>query len=400
MEIPSIGRPYSITAKPIGAKCNLRCKYCYYLEKKDLYPASNSQMSDELLEKFIKEYIESQPVSDVVFVWHGGESLLRPVSFYKKVLKLQSQYRGGKNIINTLQTNGTLLNREWCEFFSSNGWLIGLSIDGPEFIHDAFRKTQNMKGTFKSVMEGIERLNKHKVEWNILATVNSLNGDYPVETYKFFKSLGTPFIQFTPVVERYESNGKLLSGKDEGIVVADFSVNPKQWGHYLISMYDEWVKQDVGTVFVQLFDSTLANWMGMTPGVCTMARTCGNAPAIEFNGDVYSCDHFVFPQYYLGNLKKRSLVEMVLDPRQQRFGFDKSQTLPAQCKKCEYLFACNGECPRNRFVVTADGDPGLNYLCEGYKMFFKHVASDMEFMCRELENKRPPANIMKVKNFN
>ena len=384
MEIPSIGRPYSITAKPIGAKCNLRCKYCYYLEKKDLYPATNSQMSDELLEKFIKEYIESQPVTDVVFVWHGGESLLRPVSFYKKVLKLQSQYRGGKNIINTLQTNGTLLNREWCEFFSSNGWLIGLSIDGPEFIHDTFRKTQNMKGTFRTVMEGIERLNKHKVEWNILATVNALNGDYPVETYRFLKNLGTPFIQFTPVVERYEANGKLLSGQDKGMVVADFSVNPVQWGNFLIGMYDEWVKQDVGQVFVQMFDSTLANWMGVTPGVCTMARTCGNAPAIEFNGDVYSCDHFVFPQYYLGNLKNKSLVEMMLDPRQQRFGFDKAQTLPNKCKQCEYLFACNGECPRNRFMTTEDGEPGLNYLCEGYKSFFQHVADDMEFMCREL----------------
>lgn len=400
MEIQSIGRQFGITAKPIGAKCNLRCEYCYYLEKKNLYPVGSSQMSDELLERFIKEYIEAQPVSDVVFVWHGGESLLRPLPFYKKVLKLQKQYGKGKNIINTLQTNATLLNSEWCEFFKANDWLIGVSIDGPEFIHNRFRKNMNMKGSFGEVMKGIERLNKHGVEWNVLATVNSLNVNYPVETYNFLKSLGTRFIQFTPVVERFEESGKLLSGSDNGIKVAEFSVTPEKWGDFLCKLYDEWVKNDVGEIFVQLFDATLANWMGVTPGVCTMARTCGNALAIEYNGDVYSCDHFVFPKYKLGNLKDKHLVEMVMDEKQQKFGFDKAQSLPSRCKQCEYLFACNGECPRNRFMVTPEGESGWNYLCAGYKKFFEYVADDMDFMCNELENERPPSNIMKLKKIN
>lgn len=395
MEIPTLGRPFNITTKTVGSSCNLRCKYCYYLEKGSYYKNKVTPMMDSrTLEVFIRDYIAAQPTTDVVFVWHGGEPLLRPIAFYENVIKLQMKYGRGHNIANSIQTNGTLLNNDWSAFFRDKGWLVGLSIDGPQEIHDKFRKDRNGKSSFDKVMAGIESLNKNGVEWNILATVNSENSEKPVETYRFLKSLGTRFLQFTPVVERYRNDGFLCTRGDSEKSVAEFSVSPEKWGDFLIGMFDDWVKKDVGEIFVQTFDATLANWVGVQSPVCTMARTCGNALAVEFNGDVYSCDHFVFPQYKLGNIHKKPLIEMVLDPRQQKFGFDKSTTLPGKCKECQYLFACNGECPRNRFLTTTNGEPNLNYLCEGYYKFFNHVRPYMDFMANELSNERPPANVM------
>ena len=386
--------------KPVGAVCNLACKYCYYLEKTNLYKDNKSKyvMSDSLLEKFIKEYINSQTMPQVLFTWHGGETLMRPLSFYQKVIELQKKYANGRTIDNCIQTNGTLLNDEWCEFFHNNHWLVGVSIDGPQDFHDEYRKNKQGKPSFVKVMQGIKLLKKHQVEWDAMAVVNDYNADYPLEFYHFFKDLECHYIQFTPIVERIHlnSDGRYLANvlqKEEKL--ADFSVTPEQWGNFLCTLFDEWVKNDVGKYFIQIFDATLANWMGTQPGVCTMAPTCGHAGVMEFNGDVYACDHFVFPEFKLGNIYEKSLIEMMYGDKQSRFGLQKRDALPAQCKACKYLFACNGECPKNRFLTTEDGEFGLNYLCKGYYQFFDHIAPYMDFMKKELLAERAPANVMK-----
>lgn len=394
-------RPLYIMTKPVGAICNLACDYCYYLEKSKLYQESPKHiMSDELLEKFIKEYIESQTMPQVLFTWHGGETLMRPLSFYQKAMELQRKYARGRTIDNCIQTNGTLLNDEWCRFFHDNNWLVGVSIDGPQEFHDEYRKNKQGKPSFMKVMQGINLLNKHRVEWNALAVVNDFNADYPLDFYHFFKEIGCRYIQFTPIVERIfrHDDGRHLAAVEEGNneKLADFSVTPEQWGNFLCTIFDEWVKNDVGEYFIQLFDATLANWVGEQPGVCSLAKTCGHAGVMEFNGDVYSCDHFVFPQYKLGNVYSKTLVEMMYSDKQQQFGRNKFDSLPSQCKECQYLFACNGECPKNRFCKTASGEPGLNYLCKGYYQYFDHVAPYMDFMKKELLAERAPANIMEA----
>ncbi len=394
-------RPLYIMTKPVGAICNLACDYCYYLEKSKLYQENPKHiMSDELLEKFIKEYIESQTMPQVLFTWHGGETLMRPLSFYQKVMELQRKYARGRTIDNCIQTNGTLLNDEWCRFFHDNNWLVGVSIDGPQEFHDEYRKNKQGKPSFMKVMQGINLLNKHRVEWNALAVVNDFNADYPLDFYHFFKEIGCRYIQFTPIVERIfrHDDGRHLAAVEEGNneKLADFSVTPEQWGNFLCTIFDEWVKNDVGEYFIQLFDATLANWVGEQPGVCSLAKTCGHAGVMEFNGDVYSCDHFVFPQYKLGNIYSKTLVEMMYSDKQQQFGRNKFDSLPSQCKECQYLFACNGECPKNRFCKTASGEPGLNYLCKGYYQYFDHVAPYMDFMKKELLAERAPANIMEA----
>lgn len=398
--IAPFAKPLYIMTKAIGAVCNLACDYCYYLEKTNLYKdISKHVMSDELLEKFIKEYIGSQTMNDVLFTWHGGETLMRPLSFYKRAVELQKQYANGKHIDNCIQTNGTLLTDEWCRFFKENNWLVGISIDGPQEFHDEYRKNRQGRPSFVKVMHGIELLKKHCVEWNAMAVVNDYNADYPLDFYNFFKKIGCKYIQFAPIVERIvpHTDGRhLASPMDKEEKLADFSVSPEQWGNFLCAIFDEWVKKDVGEIFVQIFDSTLANWMGVQPGVCSMAETCGHAGVMEFNGDVYSCDHYVFPEYKLGNIYKNSLIEMMYSERQQEFGLMKKKSLPQQCKDCEFLFACNGDCPKNRFAKTKDGEPGLNYLCSGYYKFFKHVAPYMDFMKKELLAQRPPANIMEA----
>ncbi len=394
-------RPLYVMLKPVGARCNLCCDYCYYLEKSKLYQDDPRHvMSDGLLEKFIREYIQSQTMPNVLFTWHGGETMMRPLAFYRKAVELQRKYAGGRTVDNCIQTNGTLLTEEWCRFLHDNSWLVGLSVDGPQQFHDEYRRDRQGKPSFVKVMRGIELLNKHRVEWNAMAVVNDYNADYPLEFYHFFKQIGCRYIQFAPIVERIQehTDGRHLAAVDEGGTerLADFSVTPEQWGHFLCAIFDEWVRQDVGQYYIQLFDATLANWVGEQPGICTLAETCGYAGVMEFNGDVYACDHFVFPQYKLGNLHTQTLVEMMYGERQQQFGRAKRDSLPSQCKACPYLFACHGECPKNRFCRTADGEPGLNYLCRGYYRFFEHVAPYMDFMKRELLAQRPPANVMEA----
>ena len=389
--------PMYIMVKPVGSACNLRCDYCYYLEKQHLYANEGRQMlSDELLERFIREYIESQTTPEVLFTWHGGEPLVRPLAFYEKVVRLQQRYARSRRIANSLQTNGTLINDDWARFFHDQGWLIGVSLDGPEAYHDAFRRTRGGGPSFRNVIRGIDILNRHAVEWNALAVANRLNGDHPLSFYRFFKNIGCRYIQVTPVVERlahHDDGRQLASLVDEG-QLAPFSIRPKQWGNFLCTIFDEWVRHDVSMFFFNIFDATLANWVGVAPGLCTMAKHCGHAGVMEHNGDVYSCDHFVFPEYKLGNIHEQSLVEMMYSERQRRFGRAKADSLPTQCRECQWLNACHGECPRNRFIRTANGEPGLNYLCEGYRQYFSHVAPYMDVMKRLLGEKRPPAEIM------
>ena len=391
--------PLYLLAKPAGSRCNLACKYCYYLEKSLLFEKHSPQvMDDALLEKFIHDYIGAQTTQEVLFTWHGGEPLMRPLQFYKKAVALQRKYAAGRRIDNCLQTNGTLLTDEWCRFFKEQGWLVGVSVDGTQEMHDAYRRAKGGGPSHHKVMQGIRLLQKHGVEWNALAVVNDFNADQPKEFYHFFKEIGCRFIQFTPIVERLlpHADGRQLAAvEEEGTGgMMPFSVSPEQWGDFLIGIFDEWVKEDVGEYFVQLFDATLANWMGVQPGICTLARTCGHAGAIERNGDVFACDHFVFPQYRLGNLREKSLVEMMYSPKQREFGRAKQTALPRQCRECRWLFACNGECPKNRFARTADGEKGLNFLCNGYRRFFEHVAPYMDWMKRELMANRPPAGIV------
>ena len=397
--IMPFARPLYVMVKSVGSVCNLSCDYCYYLEKSKLYKeAKNHVMSEELLDKFIEEYIQSQTMPQVMFTWHGGEPLMRPISFYKKAIDLQKKYAQGRTIDNCIQTNGTLLTDEWCRFFKENNFLVGVSIDGPQEFHDEYRKNKQGQPSFAKVMKGIELLKKHGVEYNAMAVVNDFNADYPLDFYHFFKEIDCHYIQFTPIVERLSnrSDGLSLSSpvQQEKADLAEFSISPEQWGNFLCAIFDEWVREDVGNYYIQLFDSTLANWIGEQPGVCTMAKNCGHAGVMEYNGDVYSCDHFVFPEYKLGNLYTNTLVEMMYSDKQTQFGEAKSKTLPSQCKECEFLFACNGECPKNRFAFTSTAEPGLNYLCKGYYKFFKHVAPYMDFMKKELMNERSPANVM------
>ena len=397
--INPFSRPLYVMLKPVGAACNLRCHYCYYLEKACLYKDSSKRvLSEEMLDQFTKEYIEAQTMNDVLFTWHGGEPLMRPLSFYRKALELQNKYGRGRNISNVIQTNGTLLTDEWCRFLHENNWLVGVSIDGPQEFHDEYRRTASGGPSWAKVMRGIQLLNKHHVEWNAMAVVNDFNADYPLDFYHFFKEMGCRFIQITPVVERMvnHADGRHLATltDDATAPVTDFSVTPEQWGRFLCAIFDEWVRNDVGQTYVELFDCILANWVGVTPGICVYAKECGHAGIMEFNGDVYSCDHFVFPEYRLGNIREKTITEMLYSEQQQQFSRLKSQALPKECKECEWEFACHGECPRTRFIKDVYGNPGKNYLCEGYRMFFRHIAPYMDFMKKEYMNQRPPSNVM------
>lgn len=400
-------RPLYVMAKPAGSLCNLRCEYCYYLEKQYLYKDSAQSagarfnMSDATLEEYIKQYLAAQPTPQAMFTWHGGEPLMRPLSFYKRVMELQKKHGAGMLIDNCIQTNGTLLTDEACRFFHDNGWLVGLSVDGPQKFHDEYRRTAQKGPSFRRVMQGIELLKRHNVEWNAMAVVNDYNADFPLEFYDFFRRIECKFIQFTPIVERIynHSDGRHLASAADGTAVTElaaFSVDPEQWGKFLCEIFDQWVRNDVGEYFIQIFDSTLARWVGQEPSVCTMGETCGHAAVMEFNGDVYACDHFVFPEYKLGNIHERGIVEMVTSEKQVKFGMSKRSDLPSQCRKCRFTHICNGECPKNRFATTAEGEPGLNYLCKGYHKFFTHVAPYMDFMKDRLAAGEAPATIMAV----
>jgi len=396
---------FHVMAKPIGPICNLDCQYCFYLEKESLYPKAGPQverwaMRDDVLESYIRQFIEAQDAAAVSFAWQGGEPTLLGVDYFRRVVELEKRYANGKRIANAFQTNGVLLDDAWAEFFSENGFLIGISIDGPGQLHDAYRVDKGGQPTFDRVMRGIEVLKRHEVEFNTLTTVHRANGDAPLEVYRFLKANGSGFMQFIPIVERIahdvtKEGLRLISPDFSGQAkVAPWSVEARQFGRFLCAIFDEWVRKDVARRYVQLFDVCLEMWAGREASLCVFRRTCGDALAVEHGGDLYSCDHFVYPENRLGNIMESPLAGLAGSEQQRRFGEAKETTLPRYCRECDVRFACNGECPKHRFAKTPDGEAGLNYLCAGYKMFFNHVDPYMRFMAQELAAKRPPANVM------
>ena len=386
---------FQVLAKPTGATCNLDCQYCYFLSKELLYPGSSFRMTDELLQAYIKQTIESQNGPEVAVAWQGGEPTLMGLAFFRRSIELEKKYqRPGTTITNTIQTNGTLINEDWCSFFKANHFLVGLSIDGPKELHDFYRVDKGGHGTFDRVVRAAKLMQRFDVDFNILTTVNAHNANYPLEVYKFLRDeLKVKFIQFIPIVEH-----ETQSGLQEGDEVTSRSITAEQWGHFLITVFDEWVRHDVGEVFVQMFDSALASWYGVNPGLCIFSEKCGNALALEHNGDLYSCDHFVDPDYLLGNILNDPLAELVTSQKQQKFGDDKYDTLPDYCLRCKVRFACNGECPKNRFIKTPAGQAGLNYLCAGYRAFFNHIDQPMRFMALKLRLNQAPSDIVKFYN--
>ncbi len=396
---------FNIMLKPAGPACNLNCAYCYYLEKQKLYPDKSYRLDEGLLEKFIREYIAAQDVPLVSFVWQGGEPTLLGVDYFRKAVELQNKYAGGKQIENALQTNGTLLTDTFCEFLKENQFLVGLSIDGPRHLHDLYRVNKQGKPSWDSVMQGVELLKKHGVDFNTMSVINRTTAEHPLEVYRFMKQIGSTFMQFLPIVERIavspeENELRLVHQKFTGeAAVSPWSVTPKQYGDFLTAIFDEWVRQDVGRYYVQMFDVTLANWVGASPGLCVFSETCGTAAVMEHNGDVYTCDHYVYPDHFLGNIKEKPVSTLLASTRQAMFGQAKKSQLPAYCRQCDYLYACHGACPKHRILHSPDGEPGLNYLCKGFKQFFSHVKPYMDFMAKELKAKRPPANVMQwIKN--
>ena len=398
MSIPN----FHVLTKPIGPICNLDCKYCFYLEKESLYPqVAKWAMRAEVLESYIRQYIETHDTPEVSFAWQGGEPTLLGLDYFRRVVELQKQYANGKRIANAFQTNGVLLNDAWAEFFQENRFLIGISVDGPRQLHDTYRVDKGGQPSFDRVMRGMEKLKLHNVDFNTLTTVHRANVEAPLEVYRFLKECGSGFMQFIPIVERISNQATgdglhLVSPDFAGSAqVAPWSVGPRQFGRFLCAIFDEWVRQDVGRYFVQLFDVSLEMWAGMEASLCVFRRTCGAALAIEHCGDLYSCDHFVYPANRLGNIMEASLETLVTSEQQRQFGEAKESTLPKYCRECDVRFACNGECPKHRFATTPDGEPGLNYLCPGYKMFFHHIDPYMRFMAAELMAQRAPANVMR-----
>jgi uncharacterized protein len=405
-------RAFHIMTKPTGAICNLDCKYCYFLSKEMMYPGSRFRMADELLDTFIRQYIESQQAPEVTFAWQGGEPTLMGLDFFERVIHYQQKYaRPGMSIYNALQTNGTLLDKAWCRFFKKHNFLVGLSVDGPKELHDTYRVNKGGAGSFIQVMRGWRLLVEHGVEFNILCTVHAGNQDHPLEVYRFFRDeLKTQFIQFIPIVERAtpqllplanigwseQGGGERPLYTQAGEQVTDRSINAQKYGEFLIAVFDEWVRRDVGQIYVQMFDVALGAWLGQPGGLCVFAPTCGQALALEHNGDLFSCDHFVEPDYLLGNIQSDHMLELVSSEKQRQFGLDKRDSLPQYCRQCEVRFACHGGCPKERFIQTPDGEPGLNYLCAGYKAFFNHVDRPMKIMAGLLHRRRPPAEIMAI----
>ncbi|MCB9452461.1 MAG: anaerobic sulfatase maturase [Anaerolineaceae bacterium] len=382
---------FHLMTKPRGAICNLDCQYCYFLSKERLYPDSDFRMSETLLEEYTRQYIAAQRVPEVTFAWQGGEPTLIGLNFYRQAVAYQQKHKKpGMRIYNALQTNGVTLDDDWCQFFTENDFLIGVSLDGPQALHDTYRVDKGGAPTFERVMRGINLLKQHRVEFNILTAVHAANADHPVEIYRFMRDkVKTRFLQFIPIVERDNT-----TGYQEGNAVTERSVTAEQYGQFLIGVFDEWVRHDVGQVYVQIFDVALAAWSGHNPGLCIFEETCGRALALEHNGDVYCCDHFVEPTHRLGNLVDIPLTELVNSERQRTFGLAKRDTLPQYCRECAVRFVCNGGCPKNRIIQTPSGEPGLNYLCAGYKVFFTHIDEPMRFMAAELAQRRAPANVM------
>ena len=394
---------FHVLVKPTGAICNLDCKYCFFLSKEMLYPGSRFRMADDLFETYVRQLLEAHQAPEVTLAWQGGEPTLMGLDFFRRSVELVEKHKKpGQKVQHTIQTNGTTLDDEWCAFFKQHGFLVGISCDGPQPLHDAYRLDKGGAGTFDRVMRGLNLLKAHAVDFNILCTVHAANGDHGLEVYRFFRDdLGAEFLQFIPIVER--TTPELLPLADqgwgdtlqprplyllEGELVTERSVRPDQWGRFLIAVFDEWVRKDVGKVFVQMFDAALGSWVGVGSSLCIFRETCGDALALEHNGDLYSCDHFVEPKYLLGNIQKDHLLELIGSDPQRAFGQAKRDTLPRYCRECEVRFACNGECPRNRFIRTPDGEPGLNYLCAGYKAFFNHIDHPMRLMADLLNQGR------------
>jgi uncharacterized protein len=396
-------KPFHVMTKPTGPICNLDCTYCFYLEKESLYSDSTRwAMNDEVLESFIRQYIEAQPSEVVDFAWQGGEPTLLGVEYFERVVELQDKHAQGKQIHNAFQTNGTLIDEAWASFFARNKFLVGVSIDGPRELHDTYRVDKGNAPTFDRVMRGIHLLRDHGAEFNTLTVVHRKNSVYPLEIYEFLKEIGSGYMQFIPIVER-----KTEQPRADGLVLIDpgfagpakvteWSVEPLAYGRFLSRIFDAWIRSDVGRVFVQHFEVALQNWLGVQASLCIFRPTCGSAMALEHNGDMYSCDHFVYPEYRLGNLMNQSLGEMAQSEEQKRFGQQKKDSLPSMCRSCSVRFACHGECPKHRFAITPDGEPGLNYLCEGYKHFFQHVNPFMRYMAEELRAGRGPASVMEI----
>jgi len=381
---------FHVLVKPTGAICNLDCAYCFFLSKEALYPDSRFRMSDDLVETYVHQLLESHRGPEVAVAWQGGEPTLMGLEFFKRAVACVERHkRAGQTIQHTIQTNGTRLDDEWCAFLKANDFLVGLSADGPCEMHDAYRVDKKGGGTFDSVMRAWDLLRKHKVDVNILCAVHAANQDHPLEVYRFFRdALGAEFMQFIPIVER--------ASEPEGHLVTSRSVDPEAYGRFLIAVFDEWVRRDVGRIFVQHFDSSLANWVKAPGAVCVFTETCGRALALEHNGDLYSCDHFVDPAHKLGNIRDHRMIDLVASPQQIKFGRDKRDALPRACRECKVRFACHGECPKNRFVMTTDGEPGLNYLCAAYKAFFSHIDRPMKIMADLLRRRRFADEVMSI----
>ncbi len=401
-------RAFHVMTKPIGPLCNLDCKYCFYLEKEKLFPSNeNFKMRDDVLESYIRQYIGQQDAPEIGFAWQGGEPTLLGVDYFRKIVALQKKYAAGKAVTNAIQTNGTLLDDDWGAFLAENQFLVGVSIDGPAKLHDSYRVDKKGGSTYARVVAGLRVLKKHRVEFNTLTVVNRVNARKPLEVYRFLRDIGSGFIQFIPLVERLADAEATKLGLDlavppradeEGqkrMPVTDWSVEPRQYGEFLSTIFDEWVRRDVGKTYVQIFDAALGNWMGTGGGLCVFSEKCGAALAMEHNGDVYSCDHYVYPRYKLGNVLNQALGEMVGSAEQRRFGNDKAGTLPQYCRSCDVRHLCHGECPKHRFIRTPDGEAGLNYLCAAYKRFFTHSAPAMRRMEALLQAGRAPAEIMR-----
>ena len=389
---------FNLMVKPAGSLCNLDCHYCYYLDKAEMYGGREPRMSEDVLETVVREYINSNDVSEVTFHWHGGEPLVMGLDFFRRAVELERKYADGKVVHNTLQTNGTLIDSTWAEFFRRNDFLVGISIDGPRDLHDKYRKDKGGNPSFDKVLKGLLLLRSAGVEFNTLSTVNKQSEGRGLETYQFLKSLGSHYMQFMPVMEhvlyRKKSSPIIVDPSTEGAQTAPWSVSSRGFGRFLCEIFDYWVRNDVGRYFVGQFDATLASWMGVMPGTCIYAPSCGGNVVVEHNGDVYPCDHFVYPRYRLGNILESPLRSIMQSNEQVRFGISKRSSLPSKCLRCKYLFACNGECPKHRFNKTEKGDKGLNALCEGYYLFYDHVAPYIEKMKELLEKKMSPAYII------
>ena len=389
---------FSIMIKPAGSLCNLDCHYCYYLDKADIYGGREPRMTVEMLETVVRDYIAANDVPEVQFNWHGGEPLVMGLDFYRKALEFQRKYADGKTVFNTLQTNGTLLDAAWADFFRENHFLIGLSLDGPKDIHDKYRKDKGGQSSFDRVMDGLRILRSREVAFNTLSTVNKTSEGRGLEVYQFLKSVGSQYMQFLPVVEhvtaRKSARPHIVDPATDGAQLAFWSVSASGFGRFMCDIFDYWVRNDVGRYYVGLFDATLAGWCGVQPGTCIYGPTCGGNSVLEHNGDLYPCDHFVYPKYRLGNIGQQSIRSMMESAVQVRFGIDKRNTLPTKCFRCKYLHLCNGECPKHRFNRTESGETGLNALCEGYYRFFEHSAPYMQKMQELLAQELPPAYVI------